>query len=183
MSFQEQSVVAQPGTDVWRKPPHTDIFNVFSSACLTFSATWTNRYDQAGLLLLLRPAYSAPDQPPAKWIKTGVEFYMDAPQLSTVVCERWADWSVAPAPPSSAFHKRVTIMIKAEQDEHGKSLWVYHVDHEGAKSPLREICGVYGDDGVDWQLEVGYMAARPDRNATDDLKVDFHNFEVHMKEL
>ncbi|KAI1406057.1 hypothetical protein F4819DRAFT_481875 [Hypoxylon fuscum] len=194
---------AAPGTDIWRKPPTTDIWNApisrtssgplkkFQSARVTFWADWTERYDQAGLLLVPKRVSASAVSPPDKWIKTGVEFYFGRPQLSTVGCDRFADWSVGPlaltpgeAEPAAA--GGVTIEIVREGDEHGKSFWVYRLvlDAEGQvkeKIPLREICWVLADEdenGGDWLLDVSPLVARPEKKATESLKVNFKSFEV-----
>lgn len=109
--------------------------------------------------------------------------------LSTVSCDRWADWSVTPLPlplpPTSSSQVEVwtTISIERASDEHGASLWVYLVRDEGDKFPLREICWVYGNDGGDydptaWRLEVSAMAARPAKTAGEALEVKVRGLEV-----
>ncbi|XXG96766.1 hypothetical protein Hte_003057 [Hypoxylon texense] len=194
---------AAPGTDIWRKPPTTNIWNApishtpsgflkkFQSARVTFWADWTERYDQAGLLLVPKRT-SSTVSPPEKWIKTGIEFYFGKPQLSTVGCDRFADWSVGPLAltanePKPADVGGVTLEIVREGDEHGKSLWVYRLvlDAEGQvkeKIPLREICWVLADedekDGEEWLLDVSPLVARPEKSATESLKVQFKTFEV-----
>ncbi|KAK3323845.1 hypothetical protein B0T19DRAFT_214696 [Cercophora scortea] len=202
------TITAAPDTDIWRKPPHTDVFNAatapspstktkgplpsFLSAKASFSFPWTEQYDQAGLLLSFRPLHSPNTiTSPTKWIKTGIEFYNGQPQLSTVACDRWADWSVSPlatvdaAEPSKTETSWTTILIEKEvnfneTNERGSSLWVYHVLEGGEKVALREICWVYGDDndGVEWELEVLAMAARPAKNATTGLEVQVRDMEV-----
>ncbi|KAI1781401.1 hypothetical protein F4818DRAFT_36637 [Hypoxylon cercidicola] len=194
---------AAPGTDIWRKPPTTNIWNApisrtssgflkkFQSARVTFWADWTERYDQAGLLLVPKRA-SSTVSPPEKWIKTGIEFYFGRPQLSTVGCDRFADWSVGPLAltanePEPAEVGGVTLEVVREGDEHGKSLWVYRLvlDAEGQvkeKIPLREICWVLADedekDGEEWILDVSPLVARPEKSATELLKAQFKTFEV-----
>ncbi|KAI0386081.1 hypothetical protein F5Y04DRAFT_115600 [Hypomontagnella monticulosa] len=194
---------ALSGTDIWRKPPSTDVWNVpithtssgplkkFQSARVTFWADWTERYDQAGLVLVPRHK-SSTVTPPEKWIKTGVEFYFGKPQLSTVGCDRWADWSVAPltlaeGEPEPGAVGGVTIEVVRESDENGKSLWVYRLvkDADGNvvdKIPLREICWVLADedegDGEEWVLDISPLVARPEKNTTESLQVDFKSFEV-----
>ncbi|KAI1101995.1 hypothetical protein F4804DRAFT_314429 [Jackrogersella minutella] len=194
---------APPGTDIWRKPPSTDIFNApvshtssgplkkFQSARVTFWADWTERYDQAGLLLVPKRKSSAVT-PPEKWIKTGVEFYFGKPQLSTVGCDRFADWSVAPLTLAAnedepAKVGGVTIEVVREGDENGKSLWVYRLvlDKQGqvvGKIPLREICWVLADEdeagGEEWVLDVSPLVARPEKDTNKTLKVNFQAFEV-----
>ncbi|KAJ4289384.1 hypothetical protein N0V88_006864 [Collariella sp. IMI 366227] len=44
------TITANPGTDIWRKPPTTDVFN----ARLSFNFTPYQQYDQGGLLLSFR---------------------------------------------------------------------------------------------------------------------------------
>jgi hypothetical protein len=72
---------AQPHTDVWRKPPSTDVLNAlilyrrislssFRRARVTITADWKTVYDQGGIILVaLQPDGSE------KWVKTGIEFY------------------------------------------------------------------------------------------------------------
>ncbi|OTA89557.1 hypothetical protein M434DRAFT_79168 [Hypoxylon sp. CO27-5] len=195
---------AAPGTDIWRKPPTTNIWNApisrtssgllkkFQSARLTFWADWSERYDQAGLLLVPKRLSSSAVSPPEKWIKTGVEFYFGRPQLSTVGCDRFADWSVAPLTltadeidPVKA--GGVTIEVAREGDEHGKSLWVYRLVLDAGgnvveRIPLREICWVLADedeaDGKEWLLDVSPLVARPEKKATESLQVNFKKFDV-----
>ncbi|KAK8050594.1 hypothetical protein PG994_012324 [Apiospora phragmitis] len=167
---------AGPDTDIWRKPPTTDVWNAnkvgdtapisrtssgqlkkFQSARVTFWADWTERYDQGGLLLALKrvsapTAPTAPTQPSEKWVKTGVEFYQGAPMLSTVATDRWADWSVGPLGADAVDPaKGVTLEIVREGDENGKSAWVYRLIRDEAgrvkeKVSLREICWIFADE-------------------------------------
>ncbi|PSS05223.1 hypothetical protein BD289DRAFT_478121 [Coniella lustricola] len=142
------TIIANPRTDIWRKPPTTDIFNgplpSFLSARVSFLLpSQLRQYDQAGLLLSLRShqpssSYSASSSSssPPKWIKTGVENYNGTPRAATVACDAWADWSLAPVtlPPGSnqngeeeAQGNWVTVAIERDNDELGQSLWVYQV--------------------------------------------------------
>ncbi|KAK4109091.1 hypothetical protein N656DRAFT_690724, partial [Canariomyces notabilis] len=191
------TITAAPGTDIWRKPPTTDVFNApavrppgvapsagpllsFLSARVSLRFNWRDQYDQGGLLLsFIRrefttiPTSSSP--PPQKWIKTGIEFYNGSPRLSTVACDAWADWSVAElqAPTSSAdattttTDRWTTVEIAREEDQHGTSLWVYQVLDSGEKVPLREICWVFGDRPEEWEVEVKAMAARPGKGVPE----------------
>ncbi|KAK3353412.1 hypothetical protein B0T25DRAFT_210058 [Lasiosphaeria hispida] len=185
------TITASPGTDLWRKPPHADIFNAptaapssgalpaFLSARGSFAFDFTERYDQVGLLLTFHPLSSTGPDPSAsapKWIKTGIEFYNSKPMLSTVACERYADWSVSPLGPQAA--RWTTISIEKSTDEHGTSLWVYHVLEDGTKVPLREIAWVFGDNPEGWKVEASALAARPEKGATGDLVVEVKDFEV-----
>ncbi|KAI1173960.1 hypothetical protein F4777DRAFT_556080 [Nemania sp. FL0916] len=203
---------ANPGTDIWRKPPSANVWSApitrtstgalksFRSARTTFWAPWTERYDQAGLLLVPRHASSvAPTakSPPAKWLKTGIEFYHGAPHLSTVGCDRLADWSIGPLthPPSTSTNAQgskgrggVTLEARREADEHGNSIWIYQLvlDPETGevkeRLPLREVCWILADedegDGKAWLLDVSPLVARPEKNATGQLEVEFTEFSV-----
>ncbi|KAK3389192.1 hypothetical protein B0H63DRAFT_463153 [Podospora didyma] len=198
------TITAAPGTDIWRKPPVANVFNAptsqagispttgpllsFLSAKLSFSFAWTEQYDQAGILLSFLPLNSPPSSDsksnvsPPKWIKTGVELYNGQPMLSTVSCDKYADWSVAPLSPSTSTSRSgktwTTITVEKATDEHGVSLWVYRVLEDGTKIALREICWVYQEGAEDWQLEVLAMAARPNKEATTSLEVEIKDFEV-----
>ncbi|KAK1981762.1 hypothetical protein LZ30DRAFT_749830 [Colletotrichum cereale] len=182
---------APPDTDVWKKPPSHNVYNApiqalptkslsqFKSAKITFSGEWSEQYDQAGLILTF-DSLSGRDR---RWIKTGLEFYNGAPQLSTVTTHTWSDWSVAPL---AAFEdtKSITVYAEKAQDELGLSLWVYYVKQDGTKEPLREVTWVYGDDdasGKDWNLTVGALVARPAKNVGCDLEVQFKDFEVQWE--
>ncbi|RYP68331.1 hypothetical protein DL771_006717 [Monosporascus sp. 5C6A] len=192
---------AQAGTDIWKKPPTTNIFNApisrtstgplskFRSARATFWADWTEKYDQGGLLLVPRrrstpsPTPASPSSCHEKWIKAGVELYAGAPHLSVVSTDRYADWSVTPLPTPNP--TGVTIEIVRETDEHGESVWVYYrVGDSKDKTPLREICWIFADDqgrGADddeWVLDVSPLVARPEKNCQGTLEVRFSEFEV-----
>ena len=106
--------------------------------------------------------------------------------LSTVACDRWADWSVTPlvvpspgAAAAAGAETWTTIAVEKAVDHHGTSLWVYHVREDGAKVPLREVCWAYGDgDAETWELEVLGMAARPEQKAESSLEVALREWEV-----
>lgn len=195
-------ITAKPDTDIWRKPPDIDAFNApytslarkplsaFSSAQLTFTYTPTTQYDQAGILLLFHPPSTNPSSQ-RKWLKTGVELYNGSPRLSTVACDRWADWSVTPLPAAGLDPTNglvtATVRLEASVDHHGPSLWVYGVDAAGAKESLREVCWIFalgkegGDDAGEWEVEVAAMAARPNKEATDELEVQFSGIQVEWR--
>ena len=253
------TISAAPGTDIWRKPPHTDVFDgmqihhhippgpcppcspsptliiktrrfhifrtaqthvnniptaptatppsdsssptttttttkplqSFLSVQASFSFPWSEQYDQAGLLLTFRRKSSSSSSPssssPPKWIKTGIEYYNGQPQLSTVACETWADWSVTPLTTTTTTTTTTTppwttIAVDREADGNGSSLWVYHVLEDGRRVPLREICWVYGDAPEDWLVEVSAMAARPEKKATANLEVSVRDMVVKWAE-
>ena len=137
-------------------------------------------------------AAPTPASPPERWIKTGVELYEGAPQLSTVATDRWADWSIGPLDPAPApgSSDGVTIEIVREGDENGKSAWVYRRGGGGDRSkkvPLREICWIFADerDGApggpdEWILEVSPLVARPEKSASAPLEVRFSEFKVEF---
>lgn len=147
----------------------------FRAAEITFTAVYTQRYDQAGLLFrLTHPAH------PRKWVKTGIELYEGLPRLSTVSCDNWADWSVGPvgaAEDIATGGRSVTVQVRSEGDENGRSWWVYHVDGE-TRTPLREICWVADAQYADWKLEVAALVARPAKDGEEELEAKFEAFTV-----
>ncbi|KAI1368390.1 hypothetical protein F5Y08DRAFT_295677 [Xylaria arbuscula] len=190
---------ANPGTDIWRKPPHTNVWNApisrtstgllnkFRSARVTFWAPWTERYDQAGLLLVPRGASSTPPttEAPDKWLKTGIEYYNNEPQLSTVGCDRWADWSIGPLSRPVDPEHGITLEARREDDEHGRSIWIYQLILDKAtgevieRLPLREVCWILADEENEGEiLDVSPLVARPERSATAPLSVEFKEFNV-----
>lgn len=99
--------------------------------------------------------------------------------LSTVACDRWADWSVSSLPDADAKKGAwTTISAEKEHDEHGTSIWIYCMLESGEKVALREICWVFGDDPAGWEVEVSAMAARPAKTAKADLEVAVRDVDV-----
>ncbi|KAK2040164.1 hypothetical protein LZ31DRAFT_530269 [Colletotrichum somersetense] len=200
------TVEADPGTDIWRKPGH-NAWNIptahtssgplrnFLSVRATFSADWTSLYDQSGVLLMPHRASEAA-APSSKWVKTGVELYNGRPHLSTVTCDRYADWSLYPlttaaetaAPGASSAVQSVTIEVFRDGGAGGKNAWVHRLvlDQDGnlkKRVPLRKICWIFADeDEGDWVLDVDPLAARPDKTAKDALKVEFSEFKVQWSQ-
>ncbi|CAI4211943.1 unnamed protein product [Parascedosporium putredinis] len=165
-------ITAKPDTDIWRKPP-------------TSTPSTVRRHP---------PPLPPPSTNPSsqrKWLKTGVELYNGSPRLSTVACDRWADWSVTPLPAAGLDPTNglvtATVRLEASVDHHGPSLWVYGVDAAGAKESLREVCWIFalgkegGDDAGEWEVEVAAMAARPNKEATDELEVQFSGIQVEWR--
>ncbi|KAL7929652.1 hypothetical protein V8C35DRAFT_314891 [Trichoderma chlorosporum] len=180
------TVSAPADTDVWKKPPSHDVFTApykslskdsfpkFRSASLTFTSTYIHQFDQAGIVLV----FTKPSAP-RKWIKAGVELFNGQPRLSTVCCDNWADWSVANANSADeiqAGRKTVTILVERLDAHDGSCLWVYCVDGD-EKIPMREINWPYGDKDA-WDLEIGALVARPNKDTTDHLEAKFQNFQV-----
>ena len=148
-----------------------------------------------------RPASSTPPvtggPAPAKWIKTGIEYYQGQPQLSTVGCDRYADWSIGPITTGPVDPSRgVTVEIVREMDELGRSAWIYQleIDPETGettkKVALREITWVFADEDAraegqggegeeeEWVIDVSPLVARPEKNAAAPLTVEFKEFTV-----
>ena len=181
------TITAPPATDIWRKPPTTDVFNAptdmhpgipltsFISSKITFSFPCKYRYDQGGLLLHLTKAGEKD-----RWLKTGVEFYNGKPYVSTVGCDRFADWSIYPVDGVVAEY---TVQVRREGDENGKGLWVYWV-REGERVPVREVAWFFADE-EDWAISVGARACRPASSEVtggESLVVRFWNFELQQQE-
>ncbi|OHX00167.1 hypothetical protein CSPAE12_01084 [Colletotrichum incanum] len=191
MSSEAFTLFASPDTDVWKKPPSHNVYSAptkavptkslsqFKSAKITFSADWSEQYDQGGLIL----TFDSLSGRERRWIKTGLEYYNGTQQISTVSCHSWADWSIVPL---TAFEdtKTITVLVEKVHDDLGLGLWIYYVKQDGTKEPLREVCWVYGDDdasGTDWNLTVGALAARPAKDAKSDLEVQFKDFDVQWE--
>ncbi|KAF8984594.1 hypothetical protein BDQ17DRAFT_1377384 [Cyathus striatus] len=204
LSYPPVTIHAAPGTDLWRKPPHTDVDNAptvlistpidlhkFHSAKVTVTGNWSTTYDQGGLVLFI------PDEDTKKWVKTGVEFVDGAPVVSTVAASRWADWSLVPVP--QARPGRVTIQVERETKagERVESLWIYIVNEEtGEKTGIREITWWFRHDLLDSaegakkvedtrNLLVGVYGARPtvpegEGREKEELEVRLEGFEVTL---
>ncbi|PPR02041.1 hypothetical protein CVT24_011201 [Panaeolus cyanescens] len=202
LTYPSLSVNASPGTDLWRKPPHTDIDNAptiliscpidlhsFHSAKVTVSGKWDTLYDQGGLALFI------PDEDTKKWVKTGIEYVWGKPFVGTVASSRWSDWSLVPLPESAG--GKVTIQVEREtkNGDRVESLWVYIVNEEtGEKMGIREITWWFRHDIEDKDVQVkdgnrtllvGVYGARPqvpqgEGREHEELEVKFENFEVTL---
>jgi regulation of enolase protein 1 (concanavalin A-like superfamily) len=202
MNFPPITINASPNTDLWRKPPNTDVDNAptilistpidlhrFRSAKVTVSADWNTKYDQGGLALFI------PDEDTTKWVKTGIEFVWGKPYISTVATSRWSDWSIATLPENAG--GKVTIQVEREVKgtERVESLWVYIVNPEtGEKLGIREVTWWFRHDiaqNTDKEavsprcLLVGVYGARPivpdgEGRAKEDLVVHLDEFEVTL---
>ncbi|PPR05152.1 hypothetical protein CVT26_012239 [Gymnopilus dilepis] len=198
MTYPPLTIHPHPKTDLWRKPPSTDIDNApiyllstpidlhsFHTARVTVSGNWSTLYDQGGLALFI------PDEDIKKWVKTGIEFVNGKPFVSTVATSRWGDWSLVPLPENA--NGRVTIQVERETkgDERVESLWVYIINEEtGEKLGIREITWWFRHDIPRGQedaayrcLLVGVFGARPTvPEGNDPLEVKIENFEVTLFE-
>lgn len=121
-------------------------------------------------------------------MKTGIEYYHSQPQLSTVGCDRFADWSIGPLTRPVDPSRGVTLEVVREGDEHGKSLWIYQLVLDPVSGDvverlaLREVCWILADEdesgGEEWVLDVSPLIARPEKNATEPLSAEFKEFTV-----
>ncbi|KAK5636619.1 hypothetical protein RRF57_012331 [Xylaria bambusicola] len=113
----------------------------------------------------------------------GHRFYENQPQLSTVGCDRWADWSISPLSRPVDPERGVTLEARREGDENGRSIWIYQLvlDESGEvteRLPLREICWILADEDDDQVLDISPLVARPERNTTSQLSAEFKEFGV-----
>jgi hypothetical protein len=154
------------GTDIWRKPPHINVFTaplhpsplpkydlrLFQRVRTTVSLPPSSKlrhFDNAGLILhFTSPRPGTQD----KWIKAGIEFYEGKNWVSTVGCDAWSDWSVVPLPVDGA-ESRPKVTVEAERK--GKSLWVYQIVKNGEaeeRIPLRELNWVFAEEEQGWEV-------------------------------
>ncbi|KAJ4989201.1 hypothetical protein SVAN01_05280 [Stagonosporopsis vannaccii] len=195
MTTEPFKISSPPGTDIWRKPPSTNVMNApthpdrlptyeldkFQGVRLTFAlppAAQLRQYDQAGLLL----RFTKPGLPDheEKWIKTGIEFYYGKPYISTVSCDTWADWSIVPMPDftDNSTRPSATIEARREQDDLGKSLWVYWIVKDSCgkdieRRPLREVNWVFAEE-KGWSVGLGAYVARPTlQGGQEELQAEF----------
>ena len=130
-------------TDIWNKPPDTHSFNApiiyhtfknlsqFSSATVNISSSWTQKYDQGGLCLIINP--STPGHK-STWLKTGIEFLNSQVHVSTVATRTWSDWSLRPLATdekNSSTSSSATVKIVNNAKDDG-SLWVYLQSADGS---------------------------------------------------
>jgi hypothetical protein len=72
------------------------------------------------------------------------------------------------------------VTIRVERDD--TTVWIYYVDGQGAKVPLREIAWVYGDNGGEgWRVEVGALVARPNKEVKGALEATFQALDVEWE--
>ncbi|GJE90544.1 DUF1349 domain-containing protein [Phanerochaete sordida] len=195
---------AAPKTDFWRKPPALDTANAptrltsfdsrtFHRARVTVRARWERLYDQGGLFVVFPgPSGSATagdgegDAAQGSvagrfWMKAGIEFFHERPNVSVVAAREWSDWSLTPLA-SEGPETGVTLELEREAvnvvDGKGSSLFVYVV-RDGVRDevPIREVTWAFEHEG---EMRVGTYAARPTPLGEDDgekLTVFFEGFE------
>lgn len=77
-----------------------------------------------------------------------------------------------------------TMEVRREEDENGKSLWVYWI-RDGERVPVREVAWFLAGE-EEWDVAVGAMVCRPaSREVTggESLEVTFWDFEVQQLEV
>ncbi|TVY80750.1 Uncharacterized protein LSUE1_G004164 [Lachnellula suecica] len=171
-------LTAESSTDIWLKPVSSPAnkFNApmlyktvssssFRRARVTVSANWNTLYDQGGLILVFPQADGT-----QKWVKTGIEFFMDEVYVGTAVADRGADWSLSQV---GIRNNEVTLEFKSQEG----SLWIYVIDGE-KEIPIREVTWALslGDDLGMW---VGIYCCRPSVSE-EQLVVDFRGFELDI---
>jgi regulation of enolase protein 1 (concanavalin A-like superfamily) len=135
------------------------------------SAEWARLYDQGGLYVGFPQFFD--DGKKQAWLKTGIEFYENIPNLSTVSAREWADWSLVPLQESQ---KKITIELE-RKNSNDPSLWVYLVAEGEKRVGVREVTWAFEAEG---ELQIGVYAARPTENdiGGESLEVTFENFNV-----
>lgn len=175
------TIVAPSDTDIWKTRPRGAVFtapalylslpfSTFRSARVTISGQLSQLYDQGGLLL----AFPSPSTVvPTRWIKLGIErTQTGAVQLSSVACDRYADWSLQQLAEDTS---SVTIEFerKAEED----ALWAYWVTGSERK-PIREVTWAFvNDEDEKGEIWVGVYAARPAKLG-DELRMVFSELAI-----
>ena len=192
-TLREFTLAAPPNSDIWKKPPQHDVFNaphnlnqtrafplsLFQSARITFSAIWEEKFDQAGILLVITDNNGQGEK---SWIKAGLESFNSIPQISFVGCDRWADWSLHPLHAPDP-HKKVTVELRRE----GFALWAYELvlDGEGQEVerwPFRECTWPWHNEQQK-TVQVAAMTARPaDGEKLGNLEVKFDELRIQTSE-
>ncbi|MCJ1285174.1 hypothetical protein MMC26_004512 [Xylographa opegraphella] len=150
----------------------------FHHAQVSICAEWKTLFDQGGLCIILPQ-----NDGKSKWIKTGIEFYNGAPNVSTVACDRWADWSLTPLPDGD--QKGVTIGMERELlDGKASSVLVVYIVEGNVKRNVREITWVFEDTGEnERECWVGVLVGKPTKDTDDEeanLEVQFKGLEIEV---
>ncbi|CZR67093.1 uncharacterized protein PAC_16992 [Phialocephala subalpina] len=189
-------------TDVWRKPSNpiagnekeVRTFNApiiykkvplakFKRVRVTVKGKWERLYDQGGVVLVLPPNGGEIKEPELKWVKAGIEFYMNEPFVGHVACEKWADWSLTQA----GITPDKSITIEFEKDPSSGTLWIYTIGSKGERYPIREVTWVFADEnlGEGKEVWVGVYAATPimegRESEKDGLVVEFEGWELDVE--
>lgn len=178
------------GTDIWRKPPHIDVFTapvypsplpkydlrLFQRVRTTVSlppSSTLRHFDNAGLILHFTNSRQGTQD---KWIKAGIEFFEGKSYTSLAACDSWSDWSVVPLPVDGD-ESRPKVAVEAERK--GKSLWLYQIVKNGAakeRRPLRELNWVFAEEEQGWEVGVGgYVTREMEGEGENDLEAEFED--------
>jgi regulation of enolase protein 1 (concanavalin A-like superfamily) len=171
-------LTAEASTDIWLKPvvSKTNKFDApilyktvsissFKRARVTVSANWDTLYDQGGLILVFPQANGT-----KKWVKTGIEFFMDEVFVGTAAADRGADWSLSQV---GIKDNEVTLELQSKDG----SLWIYVIDGE-KRIPIREVTWALSSSD-DLGMWVGIYCCRPS-TSEEKLVVDFRGFELEI---
>jgi len=137
-------------------------------------------------VVFIPPAEEGRDEE-RKWVKTGIEFYDNEPYVSTVACDRWADWSLVQTGIKTLDGGEKEVTLELERSEKDDTLWVYVVDGE-KKMPVREITWALSDvdgngKGEESVCRVGVYAATPTvGDGRAELEVAFRGLNYEFKE-
>ena len=108
-------VTAKEGSDAWRTTSYGFVhdsehallapFPRESAIEVEFTAAFSAQFDQAGIFVRVSDTH---------WIKAGVEFADERPQLGAVVTDGMSDWSLAPVP--DWLNRRILIRVSRSGD-------------------------------------------------------------------
>lgn len=116
--------------------------------------------------------------------------YDGEPKVSTVACDRWADWSLFPLSDAGGDRRSVTVQMERELKDWKptSTLWVFVLGEDGTKKPIREITWAFEGVGEEEEKEkeeqecwVGIYAAKPTKDKDDKergLEVVFHGLTI-----
>ncbi len=108
-----------------------------------------------------------------KWIKTGIEFYQGEAYVSTVVADRWADWSLVQA----GIRDGKAVTLELERDGKEGTLWIYVVDGE-KRIPVREVTWILSE-AAETEVWIGVYTATPNADGKA-LEVQFSGWELEV---
>ena len=170
-------VVPKEETDFWqrtyqtpsadRSSGHALIYNIPSSVklweCTTqFSIQPCVQYDQAGIMVYLDDKH---------WIKAGIEFENDAPQMSCVVTIDQSDWNYFAWPTVSD----VKVRVLGQRYEHFCECKVEY-EQDGEWRLLRECALPLLN--CDTSIGVGCMCCAPMKKGETGMDATFHHISI-----
>ena len=178
------TISAPPKTDIWGTPLRGAIFSApiyylrlplstFRSARVTVSGELLHLYDQGGLLLAFPPDTAATPIP-TRWVKLGIErTEAGVAQLSTVACDRYADWSLQTLSETEARSVTVELVRKLNSS----ALWAYWVVN-GTRRAVREVTWAFAENNnTNGEVWIGVYVAKPSEE-NGKLTMSFKNLIV-----